>query len=94
MDTTQDTVAEQVSQAFPLDGISVIEFCHMVMGPTCGMILADLGADVIKVEPPQGEATRRLVRQGAGFFASYIWNKRSIALVIKSPEDLLKQQRD
>ena len=75
-------------QAFPLNGIKVVEFCHMVMGPTCGMILADLGADVIKVEPPQGETTRRLVHQGAGFFASYNRNKRSIALDIKSPDGL------
>ena len=93
MDTTQDTVANQMPQAFPLDGIRVIEFCHMVMGPTCGMILADLGADVIKVEPLQGETTRHLVHQGAGFFASYNRNKRSIALDIKSPEGLKAAKR-
>ena len=45
----------------PLDGITVVEFVHMVMGPSCGMILADLGAEVIKVEPlPEGDNTRRL----------------------------------
>jgi crotonobetainyl-CoA:carnitine CoA-transferase CaiB-like acyl-CoA transferase len=55
----------------PLSGIRVIEFCHMVMGPTCGMILGDLGADVIKVEPLSGDTTRRLQHNGAGFFASY-----------------------
>jgi crotonobetainyl-CoA:carnitine CoA-transferase CaiB-like acyl-CoA transferase len=46
-------------QALPLDGIRVIEFTHMVMGPTCGMILGDLGAEVLKVEPLTGDHTRR-----------------------------------
>ena len=45
----------------PLAGLRVVEFTHMVMGPTCGMILADLGAEVIKVEPIEGEGTRRLL---------------------------------
>ena len=72
----------------PLSGIKVIEFCHMVMGPTCGMILGDLGADVIKVEPIEGDTTRRLIHQGAGFFASYNRNKRSLALNLKAPEGL------
>ena len=48
----------------PLKGIRVVEFAHMVMGPTCGLVLADLGAEVIKVEPLEGDNTRRL--QGAG----------------------------
>jgi len=69
----------------PLDGIRVVEFTHMVMGPTCGMVLADLGADVIKVEPtPKGDNTRRLVGAGAGFFMNFNRNKRSIALDLKS----------
>ncbi|HCC95776.1 MAG TPA: formyl-CoA transferase, partial [Rhodobacteraceae bacterium] len=72
----------------PLNGIRVIEFCHMVMGPTCGMILGDLGADVVKVEPLSGDATRQLEHDGAGFFASYNRNKRSIALDLKSPKGL------
>ena len=67
----------------PLHGVRVIEFCHMVMGPTCGMILADMGADVVKVEPLRGDTTRRLVHQGAGFFASYNRNKRSLALDLR-----------
>ncbi len=71
---------------WPLNGIRVVEFCHMVMGPTCGMILGDLGADVIKVEPLNGDTTRRLVNQGAGFFATYNRNKRSIAIDLKSPK--------
>ena len=49
-------------------GIRVVEFTHMVMGPTCGMVLADLGAEVIKVEPIAGDNTRRLLGSGAGFF--------------------------
>lgn len=80
------TTQEQAPARLPLDGIRVIEFCHMVMGPTCGMILADLGADVIKVEPLHGDTTRRLQHQGAGFFASYNRNKRSIALDLKAPQ--------
>ena len=55
--------------ALPLAGIRVVEFTHMVMGPTCGMVLADLGAEVIKVEPLAGDNTRRLLGSGAGFFA-------------------------
>ena len=58
------------------------------MGPTCGMVLGDLGADVIKIEPVKGDTTRRLVHQGAGFFASYNRNKRSLALNLKSTEGL------
>ena len=75
-----------MTQKLPLDGIRVFEFVHMVMGPTCGMVLADLGADVIKVEPtPKGDNTRRLVGAGAGFFMNFNRNKRSIALDLKSP---------
>src|SRR5207244_3352887 len=67
--------------------IRVVEFSHMVMGPTCGMILADLGADVVKVEPlPEGDNTRRLVGAGAGFFATFNRNKQSIALDLKSDQ--------
>ena len=54
--------------ALPLSGIRVVEFTHMVMGPTCGMVLADLGAEVIKVEPIAGDNTRKLLGSGAGFF--------------------------
>lgn len=73
----------------PLDGIRVVEFCHMIMGPSCGLILGDLGADVIKVEPvPNGDNTRRLAGSGAGFFPAFNRNKRSIALDLKSDEGL------
>ncbi len=61
------------------------------MGPTAGLILADLGADVIKVEPADGDTTRRLIGFGAGFFPTFNRNKRSLAIDLKSDEgrDLL-----
>lgn len=71
----------------PLDGIKVVEFSHMVLGPSCGLILADLGADVIKVEPaPGGDKTRQLPGSGSGFFGAFNRNKRSVAVNLKSPE--------
>jgi crotonobetainyl-CoA:carnitine CoA-transferase CaiB-like acyl-CoA transferase len=70
----------------PYAGLRVVEFTHMVMGPSCGMVLADLGAEVIKVEPPQGDNTRRLLGSGAGFFPLFNRNKKSIALDLQSPE--------
>ena len=72
-------------QAAPLRGVKVVEFTHMVMGPTAGVILGDLGADVTKVEPLAGDNTRRLKGSGAGYFPMYNRNKRSIALDLKSP---------
>ena len=69
----------------PLSGIRVIEFTHMVMGPTIGVILADLGADVIKVEPLKGDNTRRLIGSGAGYFPMYNRNKRSLCVDTTSP---------
>jgi crotonobetainyl-CoA:carnitine CoA-transferase CaiB-like acyl-CoA transferase len=69
----------------PLDGLRVVEFTHMVMGPTCGMILGDLGAEVIKVEPIDGDGTRRLLGSGAGFFPTFNRNKKSLALDTKDP---------
>ena len=64
----------------PLAGIRVVEFSQMVMGPTCGLILADLGADVVKVEPPKGDRTRYFKGPAAGFFGTYSRNKRSVAI--------------
>jgi crotonobetainyl-CoA:carnitine CoA-transferase CaiB-like acyl-CoA transferase len=58
----------------------------MVMGPSCGLVLADLGAEVIKVEPPEGDNTRRLMGAGAGFYAIFNRNKKSLALDLKHPE--------
>ena len=69
----------------PLEGVRVIEFTHMVMGPTCGMILADLGAEVIKIEPPGGDKTRNLPGLGIGFFRSFNRNKKSVVLDINTP---------
>ncbi len=76
------TSAEE--NGLPLDGIRVVEFTHMVMGPTCGMILADLGAEVIKVEPPGGDKTRTLPGLGIGFFRSFNRNKKSVVVDITS----------
>lgn len=70
----------------PLAGIRVVEFTHMVMGPTCGMILADLGAEVIKIEPPGGDKTRNLPGLGIGFFRSFNRNKKSVVLDISTEE--------
>lgn len=72
----------------PLTGLRVVEFTHMVMGPAVGAILADMGAEVIKVEPIGGDQTRRLLGSGAGYFPMYNRNKRSIALDLKKPEGL------
>ncbi|MFM9938578.1 MAG: CaiB/BaiF CoA transferase family protein [Hyphomicrobiaceae bacterium] len=71
----------------PLKGLRVLEFSHAVMGPTAGLVLADLGADVIKVEPgPRGDVTRYLGGFAAGFFAGFNRNKRSVAIDLKQPD--------
>jgi crotonobetainyl-CoA:carnitine CoA-transferase CaiB-like acyl-CoA transferase len=75
-------------RALPYEGIRIVEFTHMVMGPTCGMVLGDLGAEVIKVEPIDGDKTRELVGSGAGFFPMFNRNKKSIAVDMKSPEGI------
>ncbi|MHC6225822.1 CaiB/BaiF CoA transferase family protein [Pseudomonas sp. X10] len=68
----------------PLEGIRVVELSHMVMGPACGMVLADLGAEVIKVEPVKGDSTRHLPGAGAGFFRIFNRNKKSVAVDLSS----------
>src|SRR4249919_1307435 len=74
-----------MDQSLPLAGIRVVEFVHMVMGPTCGLLLADLGAEVIKVEPvDSGDNTRRLTGSGAGYWPTYNRNKKSLAVDMKS----------
>jgi len=70
----------------PLAGLRVVEFTHLVMGPTCGLVLADLGAEVIKVEPIEGDRTRHLLGAGAGFFPMFNRNKKSIALDLRSDQ--------
>jgi crotonobetainyl-CoA:carnitine CoA-transferase CaiB-like acyl-CoA transferase len=72
------------SKNLPLHGIRVVEFTHMVMGPTCGMVLADLGAEVIKVEPLAGDSTRKLLGSGAGFYPLFNRNKKSLSLDLQS----------
>ncbi len=73
-------------RALPLAGVKVIEFTHMVMGPAVGLILADMGAAVIKLEPAHGDKTRHLPGSGAGYFPAYNRNKRSLCVDLKSPE--------
>ena len=70
----------------PYAGLRVVEFTHMVMGPTCGMVLADLGAEVIKVEPPKGDNTRKLLGSGAGFYPLFNRNKKSLVLDLTTTE--------
>lgn len=74
--------------ALPLRGVRVVEFTHMVMGPTCGMILADLGAEVIKIEPPGGDKTRNLPGLGIGFFRTFNRNKKSVILDLHTSDGL------
>ena len=76
-----------MSDQLPLHDITVLEFSHAIMGPSAGMILGDLGADVIKIEPvPDGDRTRRLKSAGVGFFPFYGRNKRSLAIDTSAPE--------
>jgi crotonobetainyl-CoA:carnitine CoA-transferase CaiB-like acyl-CoA transferase len=73
------------SRPLPYEGLRVVEFTHMVMGPTCGMVLADLGAEVIKIEPIAGDNTRRLLGGGAGFYPLFNRNKKSVSVDINDP---------
>lgn len=84
--TASSSSSNQAS--LPLQGIRVVEFSHMVMGPACGMVLADLGAEVIKVEPVTGDLTRGLLGAGAGFFPMFNRNKKSVAIDLRSAEGL------
>jgi crotonobetainyl-CoA:carnitine CoA-transferase CaiB-like acyl-CoA transferase len=74
-------------QNLPLSGVRVVEMTHMVMGPTCGMILAQLGAEVIKVEPPTGDKTRSLGGMGTSFFPLFNRGKRSVVLDFEKSGD-------
>ncbi|NOG71009.1 CaiB/BaiF CoA-transferase family protein [Roseicella sp. DB1501] len=87
-------MSEAAAGPQPLRGLRVLEFSHTIMGPCAGLLLADLGADVIKVEPaPQGDHTRRLPGFASGFFATFNRNKRSLALDLKRPEGLAVAHR-
>src|SRR4026209_2856721 len=76
----------QKDSVLPLEGVRVVEFAHMVMGPSCGVVLADLGAEVIKVEPLKGDNTRRLEHAGSGFFPVFNRNKKSLAVDLQHEE--------
>lgn len=78
---------EATAAELPLAGVRVVEMTHMVMGPTCGMILAQLGAEVIKVEPPSGDKTRSLGGMGTAFFPLFSRGKRSVMLDFERAED-------
>jgi crotonobetainyl-CoA:carnitine CoA-transferase CaiB-like acyl-CoA transferase len=83
-----------MTSATPLKGLNVVEFTHMVMGPTAGMVLADLGASVVKVEPaPDGDTTRRLTGSGVGFYAAFGRGRRSLAVDLKAPEGMALVKR-
>ena len=84
---------ESGSATSPLAGVRVIEFTHMVMGPAVGAILADLGAEVIRVEPLAGDATRQLKGSGAGYFPMYNRGKKSVCLDLKHPEGVALARR-
>ena len=78
----------------PLAGVRVLEFSHMAMGPSCGMALADLGADVIKIEPAsRGDNTRRLTGAAVGFFPTFNRNKRSLCIDLKRPAGIALVRR-
>ncbi|MGH8830026.1 MAG: CaiB/BaiF CoA transferase family protein, partial [Polaromonas sp.] len=83
---SETSTSSEQGKSLPYAGLRVVEFTHMVMGPTCGMVLADLGAEVIKVEPLAGDNTRKLIGSGAGFFPLFNRNKKSIALDLQSPQ--------
>ena len=72
------------NKGLPLAGIKVVEFTHMVMGPAAGLMLADLGADIVRIEPTGGDNTRHLPGSGAGYFPMYNRNKRSLCVDLKS----------
>jgi crotonobetainyl-CoA:carnitine CoA-transferase CaiB-like acyl-CoA transferase len=78
---------KELPKELPLAGVRVIEMTHMVMGPTCGMILAQLGAEIIKVEPPVGDKTRSLGGMGTSFFPLFNRGKKSVVLDFEKPED-------
>ena len=72
----------------PLAGVKVVEFTHMATGLACGFVLADLGADVVKIEPIKGDRTRDLLGTGAGFFPMFNRNKKSLAVDLRQPQDV------
>ena len=90
--TVQTPAVEGIAM-LPLAGLKVVEFTHMIMGPAVGAILVELGARVIKVEPIGGDATRRLLGSGAGYFPMYNRGKASICIDLKSADGLAIARR-
>jgi crotonobetainyl-CoA:carnitine CoA-transferase CaiB-like acyl-CoA transferase len=82
----KEAADNDAGKTLPLAGVRVLEFCHTIMGPSAGLILADLGADVIKIEPTNGDPTRRRIGFAAGFFPTFNRNKRSVAIDLKSDD--------
>ncbi len=80
----QSQATRGAADELPLAGVRILEFGHTVMGPSCSMVLADLGADVIKIEPPEGDRTRANVGFGSALFPVFNRNKRSLSIDIKS----------
>ena len=93
MTASHSATAATPDPALPLTGLRVVEFSHMVMGPTCGMVLGDLGAEVIKVEPIEGDRTRHLLGAGAGFFPLFNRNKKSIAIDLRHTQGMAVAQK-
>jgi crotonobetainyl-CoA:carnitine CoA-transferase CaiB-like acyl-CoA transferase len=89
----KDSRGAMFNDDLPLTGVRVLELTHMVMGPSAGLILADLGAEVTRVEPIGGDRTRTLQGSGAGYFPMYNRNKRSLCLDLKSPVGLKLARR-
>ena len=75
--------------SLPLAGVRVLDFSHALAGPYCTMLLGDLGADVIKVEPPAGDHSRQwgppFINGESSYFLSVNRNKRSVVLDLKQP---------
>lgn len=74
------------SKQLPLQGIRVLAFTHAVMGPAAGLVLADMGAEVIHLEPPDGDPTRRLKGFGIGYYPYFTRNMKCLAVDLKAPE--------
>lgn len=80
------------TESLPLHGVRVVEFCTTAAGPFSAMLLADMGADVVKVEAPAGDSLRQWPPLSDGYsenFASLNRNKRSVVLDLKNPQDLV-----
>ena len=75
---------ENSTCSLPFEGIRVLAFTHAVMGPSAGLVLADMGAELIHIEPPGGDATRRLKGFGVGYYPYFNRNQKSLALDLKS----------